>query len=472
MYRSSSFWPSCVSHWKIDIPQTIRQAWHENVHNLRYENEWCVSDAILQRLPQLTNALFFLHKSQRSLIITLFGCQLEMENSPKLIKLYRNRCTEWTGSRDYDFPSGPLTPVATTHTSPLTDSATATVTLPVASPLTSPPSDVSRRFHYPSCPFTPIATANLSVTPIATATATASGPFTSPLTVSIVWQGFLFGSFTGVSLGQTIYTDSDGDPRLSSFGLMKNSRDGKSYSTNLAYTPLEFLRTGRIIPESVIYSYGTVLLDLLSGKHIPPRHGMKVVNRNDLVLQALDLIRGKNVLLLMDSSLEGKYANDDDLFPSLSIIRIADDGTISKNTNMAASSMHSESSSSESGQLVSSEIDLADGHISGLLKLDEPNIGADLMNGGYASSNIRATFSHCIQQVRSYDYHHYLCLLELPSSMRKAAFALRALNVETTRAMDVASDPKIGLMRLVWWQEAIDKLFANKLIEHLVICDC
>ncbi|KAK6947452.1 Serine-threonine/tyrosine-protein kinase, catalytic domain [Dillenia turbinata] len=92
--------------------------------------------------------------------------------------------------------------------------------------------------------------------------------------------------------------DEDGDPRLSSFGLMKNSRDGKSYSTNLAYSPPEFLRTGRVIPESVIYSYGTVLLDLLSGKHIPPSH-------------ALDLIRGKNVLLLMDSSLEGQYANDD-----------------------------------------------------------------------------------------------------------------------------------------------------------------
>ncbi|MCI18105.1 putative serine/threonine-protein kinase, partial [Trifolium medium] len=54
----------------------------------------------------------------------------------------------------------------------------------------------------------------------------------------------------------------------------------------------------RIVAESVIYSYGTVLLDLLSGKHIPPSH-------------ALDLIRGKNALLLMDSSLEGQYANDD-----------------------------------------------------------------------------------------------------------------------------------------------------------------
>lgn len=50
--------------------------------------------------------------------------------------------------------------------------------------------------------------------------------------------------------------------------------------------------------------------------------------------------------------------------------------------------------------------------------------------------------------------------------MRKAAFALRAFNVETARAMDVASDPKIGLMRLLWWQEAIDNIFSNKIIEH------
>lgn len=87
---------------------------------------------------------------------------------------------------------------------------------------------------------------------------------------------------------------------------MKNSRDGKSYSTNLAYTPPEYLRNGestcsfsyglfynqhitnleskegsqfvefcvagRVTPESVTYSFGTVLLDLLSGKHIPPSH--------------------------------------------------------------------------------------------------------------------------------------------------------------------------------------------------------
>ncbi|PIA54516.1 hypothetical protein AQUCO_00900813v1 [Aquilegia coerulea] len=100
--------------------------------------------------------------------------------------------------------------------------------------------------------------------------------------------------------------DQDGNPRLSCFGLMKNSRDGKSYSTNLAFTPPEYMRTGRVTPESVVYSFGTLLLDLLSGKHIPPSH-------------ALDLIRGKNFLMVMDSCLEGHFSNDD----GIELVRLA-----------------------------------------------------------------------------------------------------------------------------------------------------
>ncbi|MBA0651385.1 hypothetical protein Goklo_018715 [Gossypium klotzschianum] len=95
-----------------------------------------------------------------------------------------------------------------------------------------------------------------------------------------------------------IVFDDEGNPRLSCFGLMKNSRDGKSYSTNLAFTPPEYLRTGRVTPESVIYSFGTLLLDLRSGKHIPPSH-------------ALDLIRDRNIQMLTDSCLEGQFSNDD-----------------------------------------------------------------------------------------------------------------------------------------------------------------
>ncbi|KAK3008023.1 hypothetical protein RJ639_014490 [Escallonia herrerae] len=108
-----------------------------------------------------------------------------------------------------------------------------------------------------------------------------------------------------------ILFDEDGNPKLSCFGLMKNSRDGKSYSTNLAFTPPEYLRTGRVTPESVIYSFGTLLLDLLSGKHIPPSH-------------ALDLIRDRNLQMLTDSCLEGEFSNDDgtELVPSYVLMGI------------------------------------------------------------------------------------------------------------------------------------------------------
>ncbi|KVH91869.1 Protein kinase, catalytic domain-containing protein [Cynara cardunculus var. scolymus] len=93
------------------------------------------------------------------------------------------------------------------------------------------------------------------------------------------------------SKGRALYHDlnayrivfgDDANPRLSCFGLMKNSRDGKR----------------RVTPESVIYSFGTLLLDLLSGKHIPPSH-------------ALDLIRDRNLQMLTDSCLEGQFSNDD-----------------------------------------------------------------------------------------------------------------------------------------------------------------
>ncbi|KAL2478274.1 BR-signaling kinase 2 [Forsythia ovata] len=64
---------------------------------------------------------------------------------------------------------------------------------------------------------------------------------------------------------------------------------------------------GRVIPASVIYSYGTILLDLLTGKHIPPLQ----ITMFAWFSGALFLLRGKNLSLLMDSSLRGRYRNED-----------------------------------------------------------------------------------------------------------------------------------------------------------------
>ncbi|MCD7462914.1 hypothetical protein HAX54_049626 [Datura stramonium] len=62
--------------------------------------------------------------------------------------------------------------------------------------------------------------------------------------------------------------------------------DAEWRSSSFLFWADENSRDGRVTQESVVFSYGTVLLDLLSGKHIPPGH-------------ALDMIRGKNILLLM-----------------------------------------------------------------------------------------------------------------------------------------------------------------------------
>jgi NADH dehydrogenase [ubiquinone] 1 alpha subcomplex assembly factor 6 len=84
------------------------------------------------------------------------------------------------------------------------------------------------------------------------------------------------------------------------------------------------------------------------------------------------------------------------------------------------------------------------------------------------SKSLKAAFSYCAQQVRTYDYHHYLCLLHLPHATCRAAFTLRAFSIESSQARDLATDPKTWFMRLLWWQEALNRIQSGKLIEHPV----
>ena len=58
--------------------------------------------------------------------------------------------------------------------------------------------------------------------------------------------------------------------------LLKSiSNDKKKTARNASsvyFSEESFVLAGRVTPESVIFSFGTVLLDLLSGKRIPPSH--------------------------------------------------------------------------------------------------------------------------------------------------------------------------------------------------------
>lgn len=55
----------------------------------------------------------------------------------------------------------------------------------------------------------------------------------------------------------------------------------------LSFIHFVHLVPGRVTPESVVFSFGTVLLDLMSGKHIPPSHVSPLLIED---IQTLDVI--------------------------------------------------------------------------------------------------------------------------------------------------------------------------------------
>ena len=75
----------------------------------------------------------------------------------------------------------------------------------------------------------------------------------------------------------------------------------------------------------------------------------------------------------------------------------------------------------------------------------------------------------CADIVRSVDYDRYLSVLFAPSEKRAALFALYAFNFEVAKTAETVSDPTIGLIRLQWWREALDGIYAGSPRRHEVV---
>ncbi|KAH8287715.1 hypothetical protein KR054_011853 [Drosophila jambulina] len=70
---------------------------------------------------------------------------------------------------------------------------------------------------------------------------------------------------------------------------------------------------------------------------------------------------------------------------------------------------------------------------------------------------------HCMGLVEKYDYENYLSTLLLPRELRRAAFALRAFNVEVSRSVSGHQiEPQIAKLRLKFWYDSIDKCFEEE----------
>lgn len=83
--------------------------------------------------------------------------------------------------------------------------------------------------------------------------------------------------------------------------------------------------------------------------------------------------------------------------------------------------------------------------------------------------NSRATtLSYPAEQVRQYDHDRFLTAIFAPATVRENLFALYAFNIEIAKVAEVVSEPLIGQMRLQWWRDTLDRLYAGEAVAHAV----
>ncbi|KAE9603672.1 hypothetical protein Lal_00001577 [Lupinus albus] len=109
-----------------------------------------------------------------------------------------------------------------------------------------------------------------------------------------------------------ILLDSDYTAKLSDFGLAKDGLEGEDtrVTTRImgthGYAAPEYIMTGHLTTKSDVYSYGVVMLELLTGKRVVGKsssHGQR-----SLVEWARPLLRDQGKLqLIIDPRLEGQF---------------------------------------------------------------------------------------------------------------------------------------------------------------------
>lgn len=109
-----------------------------------------------------------------------------------------------------------------------------------------------------------------------------------------------------------ILLDNEMNPKISGFSLARNIEDGLSeLSTRIAgtmgYMSPEYIFQGRISEKTDVYSFGVLVLEMLSGRRIYRR------NLEDLMQDAWKLWIAGNVLDLVDESLAGAFSEEEAL---------------------------------------------------------------------------------------------------------------------------------------------------------------
>ncbi len=75
----------------------------------------------------------------------------------------------------------------------------------------------------------------------------------------------------------------------------------------------------------------------------------------------------------------------------------------------------------------------------------------------------------CTEMVRESDRAQYLATLWQPAHDRPALWAVHAFCIELARIRSVVREPMLGAIRLAWWREALDGVYAHQPRAHPVL---
>lgn len=75
---------------------------------------------------------------------------------------------------------------------------------------------------------------------------------------------------------------------------------------------------------------------------------------------------------------------------------------------------------------------------------------------------MRPQLPYCGDQIRRYDRDRFLTALFAPADRRGDLFALYAFNLEVAKTREVVTEPMLGRIRLQWWRDALDEVFAGE----------
>lgn len=79
------------------------------------------------------------------------------------------------------------------------------------------------------------------------------------------------------------------------------------------------------------------------------------------------------------------------------------------------------------------------------------------------------TLSYCGAEVRSQDHDRFLTCLFAPSERREDLFTLYAFNLEVAKTAEIVSEAMLGRIRLQWWRESLDGIYAAAPRKHAVV---